>query len=496
MHLMSSGSVWPPEILTVEQMAAADHATIQGGRPGIVLMENAGRAVADNVAARFPDGPVTVLAGPGNNGGDGLVAARNLARFGRDVRVALFGNRDALAGDAARAMARWTGPTDVLGPGVLEETAVVVDAVFGAGLSRSLPDSVASSFEAARARGLPSVAVDLPSGVDGNTGAASAGVLAATTTVTFHRLKPAHVLFPGRALAGELVLADIGVTQGAGDEGLSALMNGPLLWRDQLPLLDWRTHKYARGHVIVVGGPAQRAGAARLAAHAALRAGAGLVTLAVPDSDVGAYTGEPKAVMVEPVGNVARFEELVSDSRVTAVVLGPGNGVGDATRERVRVAARPHLALVLDADALTSFGGDADSLAALCKRARAAVLTPHEGEFRRLLPDVRGDRLSRARVAARRIGATMIHKGPDTVIVGPGGQAIINANAPPDLATAGSGDVLAGIVGGLLAGRMEPLAAASASVWLHGEAAAGCGRGLIADDLLIRIPEALHSASS
>ena len=492
MKLMSSGPTLPPEILTVTEMAAADRAAIRSGTPGIVLMENAGRAVADAVSARCPSGIVTILVGPGNNGGDGFIAARHLARHGRDVRLALFGAREALTGDAAMAAARWTGAIHPFDPALIEGAATVVDAVFGAGLSRSLPASVAAMFDAVRARELPSIAVDLPSGVDGDTGVVSTGALPADATVTFHRLKPAHVLFPGRALAGEIVLADIGIPKPAA--GGTALLNGPGLWREQLHQPDWCWHKYRRGHAVVVGGPPQRAGASRLAAHAALRAGAGLVTLAVPRDTLGAYIGDPKALMVAPAAEPEGLGALITGSKVRSAVLGPGNGVGSATRNRVAAAAKAGLRLVLDADALTSFAADADSLRALCATAGGAVLTPHDGEFRRLLPDVEGDRLTRARVAAERIGAVVVSKGPDTVIAGTAGETIVNANAPATLATAGSGDVLAGIIGGLLASGMEPVAAAAAGVWLHGEAAQGFGVGLIADDLLNRIPSALQSA--
>ena len=492
MRLMSSGPALPPEILTVGQMAAADRAAVRSGTPGTVLMENAGRAVAEAVAARSPDGAIVVLAGPGNNGGDGFVAARHLARHGRDVRLALFGAVDALTGDAAAAAARWTGGVHGWDPALVDGAASVVDAVFGAGLSRPLPAGVVSMFDAAR--DLPCLAVDLPSGVDGDTGHASAGVLPAQATVTFHRLKPAHVLLPGRALAGEIVLADIGIPAGAATG--TALLNGPGLWREHLRPPDWCSHKYRRGHVVVVGGPPERAGAARLAAHAALRAGAGVATLAVPRDALGAYVGEPKALMVAPAGEPEDLGAWITGAKVRAAVLGPGNGVGPATRRRVAVAAEAGLRLVLDADALSSFADQVDSLRELCATAGAAVLTPHDGEFRRLFPDLDGDRLTRARAAAERTGAVVVGKGPDTVVADGDGHAVINANAPADLATAGSGDVLAGIIGGLLASGMEPFAAAAAGVWLHGKAASEYGAGLIADDLPGGLPAALRSVGS
>lgn len=494
MRLMSSGSTLPPEILTVAQVAAADRAAIRAGTPGVALMEKAGRAVADAVSSRFPADPVLVLAGPGNNGGDGFVAARHLMRNGREVRVALLGPREALAGDAALAAARWSGPVHPFESDLLDGAGIVVDAVFGAGLSRPLPPDVVALFNAVRVRGLPSVAVDLPSGVDGDTGVESPGVLPAEVTVTFHRLKPAHVLFPGRALAGEVVLADIGIT--ASSVTGQAFLNGPAVWREQVRRLDWQSHKYLRGHAVVVGGPPRRAGAARLAAHAALRAGAGLVTLAVPAGAVPSYVGDPKALMLQPAAAPDRFREMLAVAKIAVAVVGPGNGVGAATRSRVAIAAEAGLRLVLDADALTSFAGNAKSLALHCASADAAVLTPHDGEFRRLFPDVEGDRLTRARIAAERTGAVVVSKGADTVVAGKDGRAVINANAPAHLATAGSGDVLAGIIGGLLASGMEPFAAGAEGAWLHGEAASEYGPGLIADDLLCSLPSVMRASLS
>ncbi len=493
MRLMSSGPAWPPEILTVGQMAEADRAAVRLGTPGSVLMERAGRAVANAVNRRFPAGTVLVAAGPGNNGGDGFVAARHLARQGRDVCVALWGERQALTGDAAHAAARWLGNTQALDCRLVDGAAVVIDAVFGAGLSRALPDRVASLFGRAREQGKPSVAVDLPSGVDGDTGSASAGVLPARLTVTFHRLKPGHVLFPGRALAGEIVLADLGIP--TGKAAAAALLNGPSLWLREQRAPDWRSHKYTRGPVAIVGGSARRAGAARLAGHAALRTGAGLVTIAVPEDAVSAYAGDPKAIMIEPMAASGDLRALLARTRARVVVIGPGSGIGEATRSRVAAAAETGRRMVLDADALTSYVDRLDALAACCAAAEAAVLTPHAGEFRRLFPDLGGNRLTQARTAARRVGATVVSKGPDTVIAVPEGRVIVNANAPASLATAGSGDVLAGAIGGLLASGMEPWAAAAEGVWLHGEAARRFGPGLIADDLPGGLPGALRSAA-
>ncbi len=492
MRLMSSSTSLPPEILSLAQTAAADRAAVDAGRPVQALMESAGRAIAEVVAARFPQGQIAVLAGPGNNGGDGFVAARFLALRGRNVRLALLGNPEKLKGEAAHAAARWDGPIESLTREIIGGAQVVVDGIFGAGLSRSLPDVVIDTLNAVRERDLPVVAIDLPSGVNGDTGTAVEGVLPADATVTFHRLKPAHVLFPGRGLCGELVLADIGISDDA--VATQTFLNGPVVWQEQVVRPDWRSHKYERGALVVVGGPIRRSGAARLAACAALRSGAGVVTMAVPSEAVKGYIGNPRALMIEPVSELQEMRTLFEDGRIRAAVVGPGNGVGARTRSLVELAAAARLSVVLDADALTSFEHNAESFASFCRHAEAAVLTPHDGEFHRIFPDLRGDRLCRARAAAARTGAIVVSKGPDTVVAHPDGRTVINANAPETLATAGSGDVLAGIIGGLLATKMDPFSAAAAGVWLHGAAAQAHGSGLIADDLLTCLPEALRAA--
>lgn len=493
LHLYSSGEEIAPEVLTVGEMAEVERAAARAGITGERLMEAAGRAVAETVAEEAPEGPVVVLAGPGNNGGDGFVAARHLARRGRNVRVALLGDAAALQGDAAAMADRWKRRLEPFAPAVLEGAAVVVDAVFGTGLARPLEGRAAEVLAAAGGVDGLRVAVDIPSGVAGDTGAVDGASFRADVTVAFGRFKPGHLLLPGRDAAGELVLADIGIPDSALEEVSPTLfLNGPPVWLAGLPDPVPSGHKYDRGHVVVAGGPAGRAGAAWLAATAALRSGAGLVTIATPPDALAAYAGEPRAVMLEPAARPLRFARLLRDPRVRAVVLGPGNGVGRATRARVSAASGGGRRVVLDADALTSFAGRTGRLGRLCRRCEVAVLTPHEGEMARLFPDLAGMvKTDAARAAAERTGAVVVLKGPDTVVAEPEGWTAINANAPSGLATAGSGDVLAGVIGGLLAQEADGFSAAAAGVWLHGEAGQRAGPGLIADDLPGAVPDAL-----
>jgi NAD(P)H-hydrate epimerase len=500
--LASPQSVLGHALLTPMEMAAADRASIAAGVSGICLMEAAGCAVFDAVRARWPVQPVVVLCGPGNNGGDGFVAARCLARAGWPVRLALLGDRVALQGDAAHHAALWDGPVAPALPAVLGDAGLVIDALFGAGLSRPLDGAAAQLIEAVAARplGRPMAvcAVDVPSGLDGATGLAAGPVLRADLTVTFFRKKPGHVLLPGRVLCGETVVAGIGMPDAVA-AGLmpGAFENAPALWRDAYPWPRIDGHKYQRGHALVLGGPVLT-GASRLTAQAAQRVGAGLVTLAAPVAAWPIYAAALAGVIVLPLQEPADFQRLLGDARLNAIAIGPGAGVGESTRQAVLAALATRRAVVLDADALSAF---ADTPSTLFDAIQGpCVLTPHEGEFARLFGAASGgvigtgsgsDKLSRARRAAEVSGAVVLLKGPDTVIAEPSGRAVINTHAPPELATGGSGDVLTGLICGLLAQGMTAPAAAAAAAWLHGDVAHAFGPGLIADDLPHGLPAAL-----
>lgn len=467
------------ELLTVAQMGEADRLAMASGIASSDLMEHAGSAVARAIVKRWSPRPVTILCGPGNNGGDGFVVARHLAAIGWPVRLGLLGTKTALKGDARDNADRWYGPVEPLTPDIIYGAQLVVDALFGAGLDRALNGASADILQVAAGHGAPIIAIDVPSGLMGDTGV-SLGAVAAMLTVTFCRKKPGHLLLPGRQLCGEVIVADIGISA----EVIKAIApttfeNAPALWLDALPVLADDGHKFSRGHALLWGGyPAT--GAARLAAYGAARAGAGLTKIAVDDSALPVYAAALTSIMVHPVAQQHELDSLLQDQRISALLIGPGAGVTAATRVRALAMLATKRPVVLDADALTVFQNDLASL----QRAiiGPCVLTPHDGEYARLF-DTKGDRLTRARDAARRSGAIVILKGADTVIASPDGGAIINSNAPPTLATAGSGDVLAGIVLGLLAQGMKPALAAAAGVWLHGAAATEFGPGLLAEDL-------------
>jgi hydroxyethylthiazole kinase-like uncharacterized protein yjeF len=486
------------ELLTNAEMAEADRLTIASGTAGIDLMEQAGRAVAEAVTSRHPPGSqVAVVAGPGNNGGDGFVAARVLAERGHRVRMLLLGERGRLKGDAARAASRWQGAVEPASPQTLAGADVVIDALFGAGLDRPVEGPARAMIEAMNQSGAPIIAVDLASGINGTTGAVMGVAVRASRSVTFFRRKVGHVLLPGRVHCGPVEVAGIGIKADVlAHVRPRTMLNDPTLWRAQFPLPRAGGHKYSRGHAVVVSGGAVTTGAARLAARAALRAGAGLVTIASPGEALAIHAAANTAVMVRQVEGAGGLTALLSDQRFNAVVLGPGGGVGQPMREQVLAALAGPRAVVLDADALTSFAeeGAPALFAAIARRTdQATVLTPHEGEFARLFNSTlkgveKSSKLDRAMGAAEASGATVLLKGADTVVAEPGGRAAINANAPPWLATAGSGDVLAGFVAGLLAQGMPAFGATAAAVWLHGEAANAAGIGMISEDLSEAVP--------
>ncbi len=483
-------------ILTVDEMTRADAAAIAAGIPGEQLMEAAGTAVAEAIRARWPRGAVCVLCGPGNNGGDGFVIARLLDAAGWTVRVALLGARENLRGDAALNAGRWRGPVEPVTPAVLEGADLVVDALFGAGLDRPLDGAAREVIEAIGRSSLACVAVDLPSGVQGDTGAVLGAAARAALTVTFCRPKPAHLLYPGRALCGALEVADIGIPEAVLQRiRPNQAANGPDLWRDRFPWPRPMDHKYTRGHVLIIGG-AEMTGAARLATQAARRVGAGMATVLCPPAAADIYRIALTGALVATIPDVASFVRRVGDSRTAAVLVGPGNGMSPETREHALRALASGRPTVLDADALSVFSDKPGEMFGAI--AGPCLLSPHDGEFARLFGDLdpAAGKLARVRAAATRAGAVVLLKGADTVIAAPDGRAVVNRNAPPTLATAGTGDVLSGLAVGLMGQGMAVFEAACCATWLQGEAARRFGAGLIAEDLSEAIPGVLAALSA
>lgn len=459
----------PAELLTPAEMAAADTAAIALGISGPTLMEHAGRAVFRAIRARFRPTRAVVLCGPGNNGGDGYVVARLLDQAGWPVR--LLALAPPATEDARAAAAGWRGAVHPPDPTLLAGAGLVVDALFGAGLARSVDGAAAALLAAIAA---PVVAIDLPSGVSGLTGEILGTAPRAVLSVTFFRLKPGHLLLPGRALCGELLCADIGIpARVLAAIGPRARLNGPGLFRRSPAAAE--VHKWSQGSVTIVAGP--MAGAARLAAMAARRAGAGHVSV-VTDRPA-AFATDPGLVLIDPAATPAALAE----ARRKVWLVGPGGG--EASAAHLAAARAAGRLVVADADALR----DPAALAGV------ALITPHEAEFARLFGPPGADRIAAVRAAAARLGSVVLLKGPTTVIAAPDGQAALNANAPSSLATAGTGDVLAGIAAAWLGQGATPFGAACAAAWLSGAAAQAAGPGLVAEDLPALLPGVIAGLS-
>ena len=513
-------------LLTASEMRAIEEAAIRAGAAtGIELMDRAGRGVVEAILDWRPElaegrRRALVLCGPGNNGGDGFVVARLLRQRGWEVEVRLYGRDpgalDRLPADAATNARRWDAlgriqPWDDAAVEARIDSGardIVVDALFGTGLTRGMPEDTGRTARALLAAALAGdagrvVAVDLPSGICSDSGANLGGAFPANLTVSFHRAKRGHVLSDSRpqaggpGLCGRVMVADIGLGHAEPSGPQCRLVGPPAPAR----LAKREGHKYAHGHALVLSGGVARGGAARMAARGALRMGAGLVTVGCPPAALIENAARLDAVMLRPVADAEALTALLADDRLNALCLGPGLGTDDRARAIVAAAAEARRATVLDADALTGFAREPSALFG-CLHA-GCVLTPHDGEFARLFPDLAAplcepartgpavSRVDAVQAAAARAGCTVLLKGPDTVIAGPDGAARVHCatgdRAVPWLATAGAGDVLAGMIAGLLARGEAHLEAAATAVWLHAAAARRAGPGLIAEDL----PEAL-----
>lgn len=489
-------------LLTPAEMAEADQIAVESGVRSFVLMERAGRAVAD-AACRMVSCParILVLCGPGNNGGDGFVAARILAERGYIVRLSLLGARERLRGDAAEAARRWESDIGASAAG-LDRYDLIVDCLFGAGLDRPLAGEAAAWVEAVnQANGLI-LSIDVPSGLMGADGRSDGPVIQADRTVTFFRLKPGHLLLPGRERCGTVKLAQIGIPAEAVFSRHTPRLwsNHPELWRHRWPVHGLSSHKFERGAVAVLAGGLEGVGAPRLAARAAMRIGAGLATILCRPEALPAHAARgPDALMQRAIATSDELARYFSERRLGTILAGPALGLDEIATVAVETVLGQDVPLVLDADALTVIARRPEgAVASLTGRRTATVLTPHEGEFRRLFGSQPGiadepSKIARARAAAELTGCVIVYKGADTVIAAPDGRAVINTTGSAALATAGAGDVLGGVIAGLLAQGMPAFEAACAAVWLHGTAGGQSAVGLLADDLpeLIREVAAL-----
>ncbi len=505
---------WCTPLPDAAAMRAVDRWAIDEQQvPSLELMERAGAAVARAAEDLSADGRIAIVCGKGNNGGDGLVAARLLREAGREVTVVCIAPPDDLRGDARENLLRLPGeaPRPLDGGEALQGCAAIVDALLGTGFAGEPRGAVADAIEAINASGAPVVGVDVPSGVDASTGVVATAAVRAALTVTFHAAKPGLWIHPGKARAGAVRVVDIGIPRGAPAAAAVGLVGADVL--DALPRRGATSTKFSSGHVLVVGGSRGLTGAPRMSALAAMRAGAGYVTACVPRSQQDAVVAGATPELVTrdlPDENGALNAEgveeaLAAGKRGGALALGPGLGRGEGAFELAReLVRRAPLALVLDADGLNAHSGRLGDLAARAQQGRATVLTPHAGELGRLLEcssgQIERERLRHARDAAERAEAIVVLKGDDTLIADPHGFVAVNPGGSPALATAGTGDVLTGTIAALLAQKLDPFAAAAAGVWLHAEAGRiaagrlGVAESVIATDVIAALPAARAGA--
>lgn len=485
------------ELLTADEMRRAEQITIDSGTPALTLMENAGRGVTEEVVRRFARGSkVSVLCGPGNNGGDGFVCARTLRERGYQVRLALICKPEELGPDSKEMARRWDEQIEPLLPRIIEGAEVIVDAILGSGLKGPVNGVVGQIIEQVNERELPVVAVDVPTGIDSTFGNINGIAFKAVSTVTFFRRKTGHVLLPAKRYCGDVRAIDIGIPNSVLAEIVpQTFVNEPDFWLRYFPRLKPDGHKYDRGHAVVVSGPMESTGAARLGARAALRVGAGLVSVATSKAAFYINAAQLTSIMVSAYEGAGGLAEILSDKRRNAVLIGPGAGATAETRENVEAVLSSEATVVIDAEGLTAFADNPQELFALIQqRSSPTILTPHKGEFDAIFPELGNaeSKLEQAKRAAEISGAVVVFKGPDTVVSAPDGLSAVTEGSPPWLATAGTGDVLAGLIVGLCAQGMSPLDAAVAGVWIHSDIARSVGPGMIAEDMAPMLPALLQ----
>jgi NAD(P)H-hydrate epimerase len=474
------------ELLTTDQVVALEASAVRAGTPIMDLMSNAGVAVAEVVIHHFERQPTLILCGPGNNGGDGFAVAKILKKNLWPITVATANLDHKMSAAAQAHRLAWKDEILPLDPSLLDEFSLVIDGLFGTGLARPLGSPYLEIIEAMNHLKIPVVSIDMPSGINSNSGDVMGAAVNAAFTVTFGYHKLGHVLYPGRLHAGEVVVKDIGLGRYANP---SYFINHTKLWLPQFPLPTSADHKYTRGHAVVFGGD-EYTGATQLASRGARRVGAGLVTIACSEKTHAIYALSAPGTLTKILHSAKDQQQLIADKRKNAFLIGPGLEPNEPTKKLVQQVMAVKRSYVLDAGALRAFSNKPHDLFRLCHH--NAVLTPHEGEFSSIF-QLQGSKVERALAAAKESNAVVVLKGPDTVIANPDGRAYIQNNAPPWLATAGSGDVLSGMILGYLAQGVDPFHAAAMATWIHARSAEEFGFGLIAEDLLFQLPTVLKS---
>lgn len=507
------------ELFSLNEMQRADALAIQSGISGLSLMEQAGNRVACKIE-QICEGPsrLCILAGPGNNGGDAFVVARLLSRRAYKIDTFMFCLKDmqksCKESDAKKMQEKWVKEGGKLHSiedlNALKESidgsALIIDGIFGAGLSRNIEGPLIEIIERFNQANTPVLAIDVPTGMNGNTGQIMGAAIKADYTVSFHAPKQGHKLYPGKDICGKLYIENIGISERVTQNiAPKQYENTPELWKACLKPRSAQSHKYNYGAVLVVAGDHTMRGASVLSSNAAIKAGAGLVTLALNKEEEGTVHPQSFAAIMHNVipetSDEKAWVELFAEKKITGALIGPGTSPSEETRQKCLALLKQNSRVLLDAGALTAFKGHRDALIEAIKARKETepkvILTPHEGEFKKLFPafDL-SDKVNAAREAARETQAIILIKGADTVIASPDGRVIINTNAPPTLATAGTGDVLAGIITALASNKDNPtFEAAAAGVYIHAECANQISSELVADDLIGQIPMAKKKVS-
>jgi len=476
-------------ILTNEEMAEADQMTIASGVPSIELMENAGKAVFNNIPIKNID-RVLLLIGPGNNGGDGFVVARLLIEIGISVDI-FFYNNGKISNDCKINKDKIDSQSFISEIRNYSSYSYVIDALFGTGFTRKIPSQLEKIFSIVKKNKIPVYAIDIPSGINGNSSIVNGDCLECVKTITFFNKKKCHYLYPGKNFCGEVIVEDIGIKTDVFKEMMPKIRNNnPELWIKEFPFPSSFDHKYSRGLLIINCGPIYKTGAARLAGRSAMRVGAGAVKLICDDEAAKVLEPQISVELISVVKEKNEIQQIFKDRKVSSILVGPGNGVNDETKSRTLLALAFVKHVVIDADAITCFEKNPKEL--FVDTYPHTILTPHEGEFRRLFGDEIAsieDKVVKTVEASKLAGSIVVLKGADTIIANPEGQAVINSSEAPYLATAGSGDVLAGIIASLVGdNKMSAFNAACAGTWIHSKLGELIGAGLIAEDLIDNIP--------
>ena len=456
-------------------------------KPSFDLMNNAGKLSAKYINKNLPKKNILVLCGTGGNGGDGFITGNELKKYKWNVTISIIGDIEKITGDSLKAYKKLKIKNTNFNDINLDNIDYVIDAIFGIGLNRNLDNEYIKTIEKINNKKLPVIALDIPSGVNSDNGTISNATFNCFLTLTYSAYKLGHYLLPSAEKCGKIVLLDIGIPKPLIKNTKPVInLNSPSIWKDKIVWPKVNDHKYSRGCIVIIGGPKEMTGAARLAAKAAQRAGSGIVILACDKNSSDIYYRTLTSQIVKSYRNIPELKNIIKDKRINSVVIGPGLGINN--KNVVKNVLKHSNNIIIDADAITCFQNDIKSFKDLIRN-KTVILTPHEGEFKKLFPNIKGNLVDKAIYAAKKLNSIIVLKSANTIIASQNNHVILNKYGSRWLATAGSGDVLAGIIGALLSNGMDAFHAAAFGVWIHSSAGIYFGPGLIAEDISDLIPK-------